>query len=62
MKRKPSAKVSFIQELQLEYGGSRFSLLQDGVVRIDWLNVAPPIFHPSGVTIRRVGAYVVGRD
>ncbi len=59
VKRRPSDKGSFLQELRLEYKGVTYSLLQGGEVRIDGLMVTPPIFDPKGVTIRRVESKVV---
>ena len=59
IKRKPSDKVAFTQELHLEYAGFVFSLLQSSVVELDGVKVTLPLFHPSGVAVRNIGSFVV---
>ena len=59
IKNKPSDKVSYTQEVALEFDGVIFSLLQESVVEVDGVRVTPPVFHPSGITIRNIGNFVV---
>ena len=55
----PSDKVAYTQELNLEFAGVLFSLLQDLVVEVDGIRVTTPVFHPSGIAIRNIGGIVV---
>ena len=59
IKIKPSDNVAYTQELNLEFAGVLFSLLQDLVVEVDGIRVNTPVFHPSGIAIRNIGGIVV---
>ncbi len=58
-KKKPSDKVSRVQELTLNLTGTVYSLLTEGEVRVNGFAVALPIVRPDGVRIIFAGAYVV---
>ncbi len=58
-KRKPSDRVSYLQELSLEYMGAVFLFLRGGEFRLDGVTVALPVQHSSGVVVRDAGAYLV---
>ena len=59
VKIKPSDKVAYTQELNLEFAGVMFSLLQGLVVEVDGIRVSTPVFHPSGIAIRNIGGLLV---
>ncbi|XP_038059591.1 IgGFc-binding protein-like [Patiria miniata] len=58
-KRKPSDKVSRIQELSFNLTGTVYSLLSGGEVRVNGFSTALPIVGADGVKILFAGVYVV---
>ena len=56
IKMKPTDRVSFTDEITLDFAGIMFSLRYGGEVRIDGVAVNLPVSHPSGVTIRKAGS------
>ena len=62
IKRKPSEKVAYTHNLKLEYNGIEFAMLQNFVVQVDGVTVTPPVNHPSGVTLRDVGLFIVSQN
>ena len=59
IKRKPSDRVSFTQEVALEFEGTLYSLLRGGEVRIDGVVVQLPVLRSDGVSIRKAGDKLV---
>ena len=59
VKNKPSERVSYTQEVRLEFGGTLYSLLRDGEVRINGVTVTLPSMRLDGVHIYNSGRNVV---
>ena len=62
VRRKPSAKVTYNDEIRLDYNGTLFALMQELEVRVDGVTYVPPVYYPSGVTVLSTGLYIVSRE
>ena len=62
IKMKPSDRVSYTEEIKVEFAGTVFALRQEGELRIDGVTANPPVNHPSGVTVRKWGASYLVRN
>ena len=62
MKRQPSDSVSFTEEVTLELGAKRYSILHGGEVRIDGVPAKLPVEQANGVSISSNSLTVVSKN
>ena len=51
MKTTPSAPVSYMRGIRLEYGSNTYELISGGEIRMNGLSITPPLGAPSDVII-----------
>ena len=62
MKRQPSDSVSYTEEVTLELGAKRYSILHGGEVRVDDVPAKLPVEQANGVSISRNSFTVVSNE